>query len=80
LDELGIEMEEPEAASLDRLVETFGMEFPTTREFSNLARSSLPDGLAREDPDMALVMWMEREEQLFRRLERRVVEMRIAEG
>lgn len=80
LDELGIEMEEPEAASLDRLVETFGMEFPTTREFSNLARSSLPDGLAREDPDMALVMWMEREELLFRRLERRVVEMRIAEG
>lgn len=80
LDELGIEVEEPEAALLDRLVEPFGTDFPTTRNFSCLARESLPEVSVLDDPDVALVMWMEREEQLFRRLERRVVEKRIAEG
>lgn len=80
LDELGIEVAEPEAAMLDRLVEPFGTEFPTTRDFSCLARESLPEVSALDDSDGALVMWMEREEQLFRRLERRVVETRISEG
>ena len=80
LEELGIEADEPEADLLDTLIEPFGLVFPTTRIFSELARSSLPGVSALEDPDAALVEWMEREEALFRRLERRVVEARISEG
>jgi EcoRII C terminal len=77
LDELGIEFEEPEAARLDTLVEKFGLTFPDTLTLSGLARSSLPDVDARATPDAAIVTWMEREEQLFRRLERRIVEARL---
>lgn len=80
LDELGIEPEEPEADRLDGLIEKFGLKFPTTSVLSGLARMSLPDVNAKDGPDEALVLWMEREEQLFRRLERRIVADRIGEG
>ncbi|WP_414978063.1 type II restriction endonuclease [Brevundimonas sp.] len=80
LDELGIEPEEPEAHRLDRLIEPFGLKFPSTRVFSELARASLPEVSATDDPDGALVEWMDREEQLFRRLERRIVAVRIGSG
>lgn len=80
LDELGIEPEEPEADQLDSLIEPFGLVFPKTRAFSELARTSLPEVSALDDPDGALVAWMEREEQLFRRLERRIVAERIGNG
>lgn len=80
LDELGIEPSEPEADELDSLIAPFGLTFPATRVLSNLARNSLPEVDARDDPDSALVIWMEREEQLFRRLERKIVADRIREG
>ncbi|MGK9201021.1 type II restriction endonuclease [Sinorhizobium meliloti] len=80
LDELGIEPEEPEADRLDSIIERFGLEFPKTRLFSQLARSSMPEISAADDPDLALVAWMDREEQLFRRLERRIVAARIGDG
>lgn len=80
LDELGIEVEEPEADRLDTLIEKFGLKFPTTHEFSTLARSSLPGVSALDDPDAALIAWIDREEQMFRRLERRVVADRIQSG
>lgn len=80
LDELGIEPEEPEADQLDGLIERFGLVFPTTKIFSELARTSLPEVSAADDPDRALIEWLDREEQLFRRLERRVVADRIASG
>lgn len=80
LDELGIEAAEPEADLLDGLIEKFGLKFPKTRVFSELARSSLTDVNASDDPDLALLAWMEREELMFRRLERRIVADRIANG
>ncbi len=80
LDELGIDADEPEADLLDGLIAPFGLKFPTTRVFSDLARSSLPNVSARDAPDAALMAWMEREELLFRRLERRIVAERIANG
>jgi len=80
LDELGIEPEEPEANHLDTLIEQFGLEFPRTRIFSQLARDSLPEVSAADDPDRALIEWMDREEQLFRRLERRIVSARLENG
>lgn len=80
LDELGIDAEEPNAGQLDALLDPFGMTFPTTVHFSELARSSVPGVSPKEAPDEALIAWMEREEQLFRRLERRIVADRIANG
>ncbi|CDX38520.1 putative Type II restriction endonuclease [Mesorhizobium plurifarium] len=80
LDELGIEPEEKEADKLDGLIEKFGLKFPSTAVLSGLARASLPGVNAADDPDEALLLWMEREEQLFRRLERRIVAERIARG
>lgn len=80
LDELGIDAAEPEADLLDGLIERFGLKFPKTRVFSELARTSLPEVSALDDPDQALLDWMEREELMFRRLERRIVAERIANG
>lgn len=80
LEELGIEPDEPEADRLDALIERFGLVFPKTRVFSELARLSLPEVSVLDDPDRALIEWMDREEQLFRRLERKIVAERIAQG
>jgi EcoRII C terminal len=80
LDELAIEFEEPEAARLDSLIERFGLKFPDTLTLSGLARSSLPEVDSRDAPDAAVIAWMDREEQLFRRLERRIVEARLKSG
>lgn len=80
LDELGIEPEEPEADLLDRLIKPFGLKFPKTAVISKLARDSLPAIDPIADPDAAVVAWMDREEQLFRRLERHVIADRIVKG
>lgn len=80
LDEIGIEFEEPDADRLDTIIERFGLAFPKTVEFSDLARLTLPEARAEDDPDMALVAWLSHEEALFRRLERRIVATRIDEG
>lgn len=80
LDDLSIELEEPEAGRLDRLIEPYGLTFPKTKAFSELARRSLPEVSAVDDPDGALVDWLDQEERLFRRLERRIVAERIGNG
>lgn len=80
LDELSIEPAEPEADRLDHLIEPYGLTFPKTKAFSKLARRSLPEVSAMDDPDGALVDWLDQEERLFRRLERRIVAERIGNG
>lgn len=80
LDELGIEFEEPDADKIDSIIEKFGTTFPPTAEFSQLARLTLPQVSAEDDPDAALVAWLDHEEAMFRRLERRVVAERLEQG
>lgn len=80
LDELGVEFEEPESDKLDSIIEKFGTTFPPTAVFSQLARLTLPEVRAEDDPDAALVAWLDHEEALFRRLERRVVAERLEQG
>lgn len=80
LDEIGIEFEEPDADKLDTIIDKFGETFPKTAEFSDLARLTLPEIRAEDDPDLALVTWLGHEEALFRRLERRIVEKRLKNG
>lgn len=80
LDKLGIEFEGPKANELDYIIDKFGTTFPPTIEFSQLARRTLPDVRPKDDPDVTLVAWLEHEEALFRRLERRVVSERLKQG
>jgi hypothetical protein len=80
LDELGIEYEDPEANTLDAIIERFGLKFPTTIEFSDLARLTLPDVRAEDNPDTALLAWLDHEEAMFRRLERKIVAVRLESG
>ncbi len=80
LDELGIEFEDPDANSLDTIIERYGMAFPTTSEFSDLARLTLPKIDARDDPDAALLAWLNHEEGMFRRLEKKIVAERVSQG
>ena len=80
LDQIGVAAADADAASLDAFIDDFGLAFPTTRVFSQRARESLPTIDPLDDPDRALEAWMDREEALFRRLERRIVAGRLEEG
>ena len=80
LDEIGVEVGQEDTDSLDAIIEPLGTTFPRTAEFSELARRTLPDIDPRDDPDAALLMWLDHEEALFRRLERRIVAARLEAG
>jgi hypothetical protein len=80
LEAIGIEVEVRADDLLPDMVRVFGTRFPGTREFSEFARSTLPDVRAEDAPDEALVRWMEREEALFRSFERHLIKARLGEG
>lgn len=80
LDELGIDVEEPEAELLDRLIAPFSGEMPKVAILSAHARSTLSNVSAKDDPDAALIAWYERDEKLFKRLERLRIEERLGKG
>jgi EcoRII C terminal. len=82
LEELGIEIEEPDVDVLDSILEPYIIsgQFPTTSEFSKLARKTLPGVSAVDDPDLALMKWMEHEEKLFKRLERHIISKKLELG
>ncbi|MCA8299734.1 Type-2 restriction enzyme EcoRII [Burkholderia lata] len=80
LEEIGIEQSQLQAPNfLDLMLDKFGKKFPATRVFSQFARGTL-DLDPREDPDAVLLAWMEREEMLFRTLERHIIEERLQLG
>jgi hypothetical protein len=80
LDEIGVEFEDPNANTLDSIIERFGTTFPSTADFSALARMTLPEVDGRDDPDIALMAWLDQEEAMFRRLEHKVMSERLAQG
>lgn len=80
LDELAIEIEEPEADKLDSLLVRFKGVFPSTKIFSAFARETLPEVNPVDSPDKALLAWMNQEEKLFRRLERHIVADQLKKG
>lgn len=73
LEQIGVEAEEEAPNYLDQMLEKFNGSFPKTIEFSAYARSTIRDLTGRDDPDVALVAWMEREEILFRTLEKHLL-------
>ena len=80
LENIGIVIEATEDSWLDDMVNKFGLIFPSTKVFSNYARSTLPDVEVRDGPDDVLMAWVEREEILFRTLEKHIIGERLTEG
>jgi hypothetical protein len=80
LENIGIAVETSEDTFLDDMLTRFAGCFPTTRDFSAYARSTLKDLDPQENPDIVLMAWMEREEILFRTLERYLIADRLSEG
>lgn len=73
LEQIGVEAEEDAPSYLDQMINKFDGRFPKTKTFSTFARATLPDLSSLDDPDIALVTWMEREEILFRTLEKHLL-------
>lgn len=80
LSSLGIETEETGPDFLDELLYRFGKHFPSTREFSEYARSTVKDVSPVEEPDKTLMSWLEREELLFKTLEKVIVKDQLKKG
>lgn len=80
LEAIGVEIDDFDDSFLDMLLDRFDGAFPSTKVFSEFARSTLPEVSATDGPDDAIGKWMEREEVLFRTLERHIVGKRLKEG
>jgi hypothetical protein len=81
LEELGIEgLQIPSSQTdLQLVLEKFKGGFPTTKEMSAFARTQAGEVDVSRSDDV-LVRWLQREEQLFRALERVIVETRLKKG
>lgn len=81
LEELGVEVRQDSDDWLGRIVDRFGERFPPTTEFSAFARDTCHlAGEITDDPDSALMAWIEHEEMLFRTLERHIVQSQLDDG
>ena len=83
LEELGIESDvqgTDDEYLTEQLIEKFGLKFPKTSVFSTFARQTAADVSVMDDPDHALMEWMEHEERLFRLMERGIVKERLKKG
>lgn len=80
LEDLGVSAAVPDDDQLlEDLLGEFEDGFPRTDVFSAFARS-LTDADSLDDPDAALMTWMEMEERMFRTLERHMVASRLRDG
>jgi len=80
LENIGIAIDHSDDSFLDNILSEFGTSFPTTRVFSAYAQSTLPEIHPEDGCDSALVAWLEREELLFRTLEKHIVGGKLREG
>lgn len=80
LNSLGFEIDETEPDFLDLILKTFGDQFPSTAIFSDFARSTVNNVSPIEEPDKTLIAWLEREEILFKTLEKHIVSKKLEKG
>ena len=79
IEELDLDIHLPISGNDEEIIVCqFGEQFPKTRLMSSFARAQVQTDVS--DPDTALVAWLNREEQLFRALEKVIVGKRIKEG
>lgn len=81
LEQLGIVLPSTEESCLEEMLCKFNGKFPSSLEFSAFAREKVGDFDAYDNrADDVLSTWMQKEENLFRTLERHLVGKRIDEG
>lgn len=80
LAQIGIEVEQAEDSDLEKLLAKFGGDFPKAVEFSAFARTVCRSVNPKDDPDDAVLVWLEKEESLFRTLERFIIRERLEAG
>lgn len=80
LDELGIELENEAETFLEDMLHRFNGALPSSRQFSDYARSTMPETDALDEADMVLIAWLEREEILFRTMEKYLIADRLSDG
>ncbi len=80
LENIGVFVDSTEDTWLDEMLEKFNATFPATKVFSAYARSTLPYIKPQDGYDNALMAWMEREEILFRTLEKHLIGERLSKG
>lgn len=80
LEQLGIATVTYQGELLDLILKTFGSSFPTTKVFSEFARTLVVDADPLGDPDGTLLRWLDQEEIIFRMLERHIVSEKLTEG
>jgi hypothetical protein len=80
LEQIGVPVETTAETYLDEILLRFGPRFPPTRQFSEYARSTIDGADPVRNPDGTLMAWMEREEVLFRTLEKHVIADRLTRG
>ena len=79
IEELDLDVALPALPSDEELMlEKYGRTFPTTKEMAIFAQSQVEVDL--NQPDVTLVRWLNREEELFRALENVVIRERLGEG
>lgn len=77
LAQIGLETEERAPDYLEEMLIRFDGGFPKSVAFSAYARSTLKGLTGHDDPDAAILAWMDREEVLFRTLERHLLTERL---
>ncbi len=80
LSSLGFETEETAPDFLEELLARFDKSFPSTREFSEYARSTVKNVSPVEEPDETIMAWLEREELLFKTLEKVIIKESLQKG
>ena len=80
LEHIGIEIDEQDTDYLEDMLTRFNGRFPSTKEFSAYARSTLHDINVLDNSDEVLMCWLEREEVLFRTLEKYLIQQRLDTG
>lgn len=80
LEELGIEAIRPDNNLLGEMLHDFNGNLPPTKVFSDYARLHSGVGSSMDSPDLALISWISKEEELFRAFEKYLVTIRLQEG
>ena len=76
---IGVESQDETEDYTDMLVAKFGNAFPSTKEFSKFARSTV-EADPVNDPDGTLIQWYDREEKMFMCMERHLIQERLMGG
>lgn len=80
LEHIGMQVEAVEDNFLDEMLSRFDSKFPNTKTFSQYSRTTLKGVDPRDNPDAVLMAYVEREEILFRTLERHLIADRLSQG